>query len=110
MMLWGRFQEEGGAGEDGDDGAGDDRLGVEPIAGLALVEHVLQGADGKHEKRHPHPVGLDVGNRPARQVAYREEKGEHADGDVDVEHHAPGIGLGEIAAERGTDHGRDHDA
>ena len=40
--------EEGGPGEDGDDTAGDDRLGVEPIAGLALVEHVLQGTDGKH--------------------------------------------------------------
>ena len=30
--------------------------------------------------------------------------------DVDVEHHAPGIGLGQIAAERGTDHRRHHDA
>ena len=103
-------EEEGGSGEDGDDGADDDGLGIEPIAGLALVQHVLQGADGKHQEAHAHPIGLDVGNRPARQIPDREEKGEHADGDVDVEHHAPGIGLGEIAAERGTDHRRDHDA
>ena len=53
-------EEEGGAGEDGDDGADDDGLGIEPVAHLALVEDVLQRADGEHQKSHAHPVGLDV--------------------------------------------------
>ena len=59
-MLPGRFQprrKKAAAGEDGDDGAGDDGLGIEPVAHLALVEDVLQGAHGKHQKSHAHPVG-----------------------------------------------------
>ena len=45
-----------------------------------------------------------------RQIADRHQQREHADRHVDVEHRAPGIGLGEIAAERGPHHRRHHDA
>ena len=88
----------------------DDDAGVEPVARLALVEDVLQRADGEHQQSHAHPVGLHVLDRSFRQIADGHQQGKNAERHVDVEHHAPGIILGEVAAERGADHRRHHDA
>ena len=51
---------------------------------------------------------LDV-RRVVDEAADHEDR-EHADGDVDVEGVAPGVGVGEPAAERGAEHGSDDDA
>ena len=88
----------------------DDEARVEPVAHLALIEHKLERADGEHQQPHADPVGLDVLDGSLRQITDRHQQRDKADGDVDVEHHAPGIGLGQIAAERRADHGRYHDA
>ena len=86
----------------------------EPVVFLALVEHDLQAACPNDEEAKADVVeGSNLGVLDVGRVvdeAGDHEDGERADGDVDVEGVAPGVGVGEPASEGGAEHRRDDDA
>ncbi len=88
--------------------------GSEPVVLLALVEDDLEAAGPDDEQRRSRGCRrgdfgvLDVG-RVVDEAADHED-GEDADGDVDVEGVAPGVGVGEPAAEGGAEDGGDDDS
>ena len=82
--------------------------GAEPVVFLAFVEHDLQAAGPDNEQAEADVVeGADLGVLDVRRIVHEardHEDGEDADGNVDVEGVAPAEGVGEPAAERGTQH------
>ena len=86
--------------------------GAEPIVFLPLVEDDLQAAQPDGQQAEADAVELarmrvlDI--RRVLHVARDHEDGEDADRNVDVERPAPRISIGEPAAQRGPQHGRDH--
>ncbi len=101
----GRDEEEGGPANPGS---------AEPVVLLALVEDDLEAAGPDDERGEAVAVErgdlgfADVGGIVDEAVDH--EEGEDADGDVDVEGVAPGVGVGEPAAEGGTEDGGDDDS
>src|SRR6185312_14133548 len=88
--------------------------GPEPVDFLALVENDLERAGPDDEQAEADVVeGWSLGVPDVRRVVDEpvdHVQREQADGDVDVEGEAPGIGVGEPAAERGSENGGNHDA
>ena len=98
---------------------GGDEVRAEPVVLLAFVEDELQGAEADGEQAEAGVVEIEpafalVGDFFADvgwifNDARGEEEGENGDGDVDEEDPAPGVVVGDPAAERGTDGGREDD-
>ena len=88
--------------------------GGEPVDFLAFIEDDLEAADPDDEGAEADVVEagdfgvLDVGR--VVDVAVDHVQRKDADGDVDVEGVAPGVGVGEPAAEGGAEDGGDDDA
>ena len=85
----------------------------QPVFFLSLVEHDLQGGDADREQAQAPIVdaaGAAHEIRRIEDVPLRHHEREHADWNVDVEHPAPRIVVGEPAAEHGTEDRRDDDA
>ena len=91
-----------------------DEAGGEPVVLFALVEHDLQAAHGDGEEAQAHVIHVAqlgaVGLDPRRifDQAGDQNEGQNADGNVDEEDPAPGEVVGDPAAERGADGGREH--
>ncbi len=89
-------------GDDEEEGGPADPDGAEPVVFLTLVEDDLQAAGPDDECGEAVAVeGGDFGFADVRRIedeAVDHEEGEEADGDVDVEGVAPGVGVGEPAA------------
>ena len=103
--------------EKGDDEGGSgpaDPDGAEPVVFLAFVEDDLEATGPDDQEAHAEVVEagdagvLDGGG--IDNVAVDHEERRAADRDVDVEGVAPGVGVGEIAAEGGTEDGGDDDS
>src|SRR6267154_935726 len=79
---------------------------AEPVVLLALVEDDLEAAGPDDEGGEAVAVERgDFGFADVSRIedeAVDQEEGEDADGDIDVEGVAPGVGVGEPAAEGGT--------
>jgi hypothetical protein len=81
---------------------------------LALVEQDLQRRQPQRHQRQPQHV--DAPASAAAQVGrvlherLGHDHGQVADGEVDIEDPAPGVVVGDEAAQSGADDGRDHDA
>ena len=96
-------------GEEGGEGA--DEVGGEPVVFFALVEEDLEATHGEGEEAEADVIelaevfagGLDPGW--VVDEAGDEGVGEDADGDVDVEDPAPGVVVGDPAAQGGSDGG-----
>ena len=88
--------------------------GSEPVVFLTFVENDLETARPDDEGGEAVAVeGSDLGFADVRRVvdeAADHDDGEDADGDVDVEGVAPGVGVGEPAAEGGAEDGGDDDS
>ena len=101
-------------GDDEGDGGPADPGGAKPVVFLALVEDDLKGAGPDDECGEAVAVERsDLGFGDVRRIedeAVDHEKGEYADGDVDVEGVSPGVGVGEPAAEGGAEDGGDDDS
>ncbi len=91
--------------DEGDDKSSDgpaNPYGAEPVVLLSLVEYDLEAASPDDESGEA--VAVECGDLGVAEVgwivdeAVDHEEGEDADGDVDVEGIAPGIGVGEPAA------------
>ena len=86
----------------------------EPVILFALVEHDLHAAHGDGEEREAHVVHVfqlrGIGLDPWRifDEARNKDEGENADGNVDEEDPAPGVVVGDPAAEGGADGWREH--
>ncbi len=99
-------------GDEEEDGPADPD-GAEPVVLLALVEDDLEAAGPDDEGSEADAVEggdlgvLDVGGVMNELVDH--EQREDADRDVDVEGVAPGVGVGEPAAEGGAEDGGDDD-
>ena len=97
-------------------GYGDNRLDedfarAEPVQQLAAVEHQLQRADRDAQSAKAEPIELRAGVvRRLRQKDDDADEVENADRQVDVEHVAPAVILGQPAAEHRTQHRSDHHA
>ena len=91
-----------------------DEAGREPVVLFALVEHDLEAAHGDGEEGQAHVVHVAqpgaVGLDPRRILDHAgdQDEGQNADGNVDEEDPAPGEVVGDPAAERGADGGREH--
>ena len=93
----------------------DDEVRAEPVVFLALVEQDLKGADAQSQQRDADVVDADAGAR-RRAARYggsstmRNTRNSVSTptGKIDVEDPAPGVIVGDPAAERGAD-GRRHD-
>ena len=93
----------------------DDEVRTEPIVFLALVEQNLKRSDrrapearcrcSRRERRRPWRA-LEI--RRILDHPHHQKQGQHADRQIDVEDPAPGVVVGDPAAQRGTD-GRRHD-
>ena len=101
-------------GDDEEEGGPADPGGAEPVVFLTLVEDDLEAAGPDDEGGEAVAVErrdfgfADVGGIEDEAVDH--EQGEDADGDVDVEGVAPGVGVGEPAPEGGAQNGRDDDS
>ena len=105
--------DEGGDAADKEEGEQADEARCKPIVLLAFIEHDLQAAHGEGEKAQAEVVDLPeagaVGLDP-RRVLYQpgdQEEGQNTDRNVDEEDPAPGEVVGDPAAERGSDGGRE---
>src|SRR3974390_154730 len=94
----------------------DDEVGGEPVVALALIKHDLQesGATAEQagtDETNPHFFALRVAGKMRWVVNQGRGKkdGDQANGDVDEENPAPGVIVGDPAAERRPDDWRDHD-
>src|SRR5260370_30947873 len=75
--------------------------GMEPVRDLASVEHQLQGADADAEAPEAEEVEqLALRRPPVVDEDEDAERGDDPDRQVDVEHPAPAVILGQPAAER----------
>ena len=94
---------------------GDDKTGAEPVLLLALIQHDLQGAHA--DNQHPQAPQIDAHAAAVEAEIGRivEEQRDHEqagqpDRQVDIEHPAPRVRVGEPAAQgRSQDRGG-HDA
>src|SRR5206468_1288448 len=100
--------------DDEEQGGPADPRGSEPIVLLAFVEDDLQATGPDDEGGETVAIErVDLGFADVRGIkdkAVDHEEGEDADGDVDVERVAPGVGVGEPAAEGGAEDGGDDDS
>ena len=93
---------------------GHDEVRAEPVILLPFVEHDLQAADADDQQADSPVVDASffampqVGRIPDENL--RQDDGDDADGNIDVEDPAPAVIVGEPAAGDRTQHGRDHDA
>ena len=96
---------------DKEEGEDADEAGGEPVVLFALVEHDLQAAHGDGEEAEAEIVHVaqagEVGFDPGRIVdqAVDQDEGQNADRDVDEEDPAPGVVVGDPAAQGGADGG-----
>ena len=103
--------DEAGHAGDEEEGEDTDEAGGEPGVFFAFVEHDLHASHGEGEEAEADVVEAAevgaIGLDPGRVVdeAGDEDEGEEADGDVDVEDPAPGVVVGDPAAEGGADGG-----
>ena len=84
---------------------------AEPVELLAAVQHHLERAG--REPQHGEAVPGEPELRPLRRLAHEQrdaDHGEDAERQVDVEHPAPGVEVGQVAAERRADHRAHGDA
>jgi len=106
--------DEADEGSDGKEDGAADPEGTEPVRLLAFVEDELEGAEPKgHEGESEVVDGAGEFASDVRRVFDEgggKEKGEDADGEVDVEDPAPGVAVGDPTTEGGADDGRDDDA
>ena len=97
-------------GRHGDDRFDPDLTGPKPVELLAAIEQNLHGADGQTQGAEAEQVqlctGIPVG---VGQESANAEEGKGSDRQVDVEHPAPGVILGQPAAEHRAQNGADHD-
>ena len=99
---------------DEEDGEEADEVGSEPVVLLALVEHDLHAAHGDGEEGEAEVVHVAqlgwIGLDPRRIFDKTRDQNERqdADGDVDEEDPAPGVVVGNPAAESGADGWREH--
>ncbi len=99
------FDEEEIEADDREDRFGDDFAGAEPAQILAAVEHHLQRADAERQRQEAEPRERHVAaDRALGHEGGEAEHGQDAERQVDEEHPAPRIILGQPAAE-----GRAHD-
>ena len=85
----------------------------QPVFLLALVEHDLQGGDADRQQAQAAIVDAPRAAHEIRRVEdvrLRHHQREHADWNVDVEHPAPRVVVGEPAAEHRPEDRRDDDA
>ena len=105
--------DEGGDAADKEEGEQADEARCKPIVLLAFIEHDLQAAHGEGEKAQAEVVDLPeagAGGLDPRRVLYQpgdQEEGQNTDRNVDEEDPAPGEVVGDPAAERGSDGGRE---
>ena len=91
----------------------DERRG-EPVVFFALVQHDLQAAHRKGQERQPHVIHVAqarwIGLDPRRifDQARDQNEGQDAYGNIDEENPSPGEVVGDPAARRGPDGGREH--
>ena len=106
--------DEDGQADGGDDRAGDDEAGAEPVVFLALVEHGLQRADGDDEQAQAPVIDAllalaDFGQiRRVFDDAVGEVERQDADRNVDEEDPAPTVVVDDPAADGGAEHGSEH--
>jgi hypothetical protein len=87
--------------DDGEDRLGDDLGGIEPALVFAAIEHHLQGADAERQRQKAEPGERDVA--PQRAFLHEDGQPEHrqdAERQIDEEHPAPGISVGQPSSER----------
>ena len=99
--------------DDGDDREEDDRLRLEPVVALALLEHELQRSEPGGQQAEADPVDAALGLRDVLRI--RDERERHqerddADRNVDVEDQRPAGVVDDPTAERRADRGSDHRA
>jgi hypothetical protein len=89
----------------------DDLHRAEPVLQLAAVEHELQRCEPKTERAEADPI--EPQGRVATAIFEENDQpgdAEQAERQVDEEHPAPVVNVGEITAERRADHRSDHHA
>ena len=94
-----------------DDGLDDDLVRFEPADLLAAIERELQRADAGSQRKEAEPVELQAVVR--RRLVHQEqdaERREQAEWQVDQEHPVPGVGVGQVGAERRPHDRPDHHA
>ena len=94
------------------DGIGHDLPRCEPVGALAPLQHGLERAHTQRQQPEADPVhALDL-PRIARvpQIGQREQQRRRAERNVDVEDPRPRERVSDVAAERGTERGTNHDA
>ena len=104
---------EGRRADEGYDRQGDDEFRLEPVLLLPLVQHDLEGADpdgkqGKAPEIHAGGGAPDVGG--IREEEEQHHQADDPDGEIDVEHPAPGVGIGDPAPQRRPENRRGQDA
>ena len=96
---------------EGHDREGRNEVGSEPIVLLTSVQHHLQGADAQHEQAHAHVVQSNTGPPSPEEVGrildelQNQQEREEAHREVDKKDPAPGIVVGNEAAQRRSDRG-----
>src|SRR5262249_16032277 len=93
------------------DQLGDDFGRAEPVELVAAVEHELERAEAEADHGEAGPVEAEL--RILSTVLHEQPQarhGEQAERQVDVEHPAPIVDVGQIAAQRGPEYRSDHDA
>ena len=106
-----RMDEEKIKGGTRDNRFDDDLAGAEPILDFTAVEHELQRAHREAQRTEPEPVKLTAGvSLGIGQEDHHAEQRHDADRQIDVEHVAPRIVLGQPAADDRAEHRPDHHA
>ena len=100
-------------------GACDDGRRSEPAVDLATIEHNFETAEYERDQQNSEPINPHSSREPLRPLTPKhlrlchepphQGKRDEPDGHVDEENPAPGVVVGDPAAERGTDCRRHYD-
>ena len=89
-------------------GQGDDETRAEPVFFLAFVQHDLQRPHAHRQHAKTPKVGAQLTTAKVGRIGNKEadhDQAGDADGEVDIEDPAPGIGVRNPPAERGAKYG-----